>query len=614
MAGLKPAAVRGNIQSRVTGIQSMPALSITYNNNDDLKRVRAMSENVSIGNIEINQAGGLGGFLKSLGVARVAAMATVAVGMIGFFIFLIMRFQEPQMTVLFSDLEFKDSVEIVKKLEGMNVQHEVRGDGAVILVPNERVLKLRLAMAEEGLPAGGTIGYEIFDKGNTLGATNFVQNINQLRAIEGELSRTIKALNQVSHARVHLVLPKRKLFARDKARASASIVIKSRGDLDRGQIRAIQHLVAAAVEDLTPSQVAVVDENGRLLAKGAGDAKSGDPLAEEITERTRSYEFRLTRELEEIVGRVVGDGHVRVRVNAEMDFNRVTKVSEVYDPEGRVVRSSNTREESTSSKQPTGDKSVTVGNDLPDSNADKNADGSTTENQQKTEEIVNYEISKTNQTEIIEAGRVKRLSVAVLVDGVYAKGADGNSTYTPRQQAELDQIAALVRSAIGFNENRGDVVNITNLRFAEAENLKLDEADAGSFFNLGKADYFYIAELLVTLLISVFFIAFVIRPLVKRVLEPEKNDIVIDLAAAVEEKKPQENTPLDLDAEKLRSLEEVETQMRENKTAKNIEDAKASGQIHAAAIKQIGNLVENNPREATSVIRNWINEPEQSAA
>ena len=418
-----------------------------------------MSENVSIGNVEINNNNNIVSFLQSLGIARVAAMATVAVGMIGFFIFLMTRFNQPHLTVLYSDLEFKDSIEIVKKLEGLNVPHEIKSDGAVILVPKDQVLKLRLTMAEEGLPAGGTVGYEIFDKSNTLGATNFVQNINHLRAIEGELSRTIKALNQVQQARVHLVLPKRKLFARDKAKASASIIIKSRGELDRGQIRAIQHLVASAVENLSPAQVSIVDETGRLLASGLNQDQG--PMAQEVAQRTQSYEMRLTRELEEIVGRIVGEGHVRIRVNAEMDYNRVTKSSEIYDPDGKVVRSSNTREETSSSSQPTGDNSVTVDNELPDSNANNGNKGNAKEDQSKNQEVINYEISKTNQTEIIEGGRIKRLSVAVLVDGVYTKGADGKSTYAPRDKDELEEIADLVRSAIGFDKQRGDLINVT---------------------------------------------------------------------------------------------------------------------------------------------------------
>lgn len=565
-----------------------------------------MSEKVSIGNIEINNNNNIVSFLQSLGVARVAAMATVAIGMIGFFIFIMTRFNQPHLTVLYSDLEFKDSVEIVKKLEGLNIPHEIRGDGAVILVPKEQVLKLRLSMAEEGLPAGGAVGYEIFDKSNTLGATNFVQNINHLRAIEGELSRTIKALNQVQKARVHLVLPKRKLFARDKAKASASIIIKSRGELDRGQIRAIQHLVASAVEDLSPAQVSIVDETGRLLASGLNQGQG--PMAQEVAQRTQSYEIRLTRELEEIVGRIVGNGHVRIRVNAEMDYNRVTKSSEIFDPDGRVVRSSNTREETSSSQQPTGDKSVTVGNDLPDSNANKGTDGNAKEDQAKNQEVINYEISKTNQTEIIEGGRIKRLSVAVLVDGVYNKGTDGKSTYAARDKAELEQIAQLVRSAVGFNKERGDLLNVTNLKFATNDNLNLDEASEASMFDFTKADYFYIAELVITLLISLFFILFVIRPLVKRVLEPEKNDLVIDLVEHLGESKRADDTPVELDPEKLNTLEQVEDQLSENKTAQTIQDAKVNGEIQAEAIKQIGSLVQNNPKEATSVIRNWVDE------
>jgi len=565
-----------------------------------------MSENVSIGNIEINNNNNIVNFLQSLGIARVAAMATVAVGMIGFFIFLMTRFNQPHLTVLYSDLEFKDSIEIVKKLEGLNVPHEIKGDGAVILVPKDQVLKLRLTMAEEGLPAGGTVGYEIFDKSNTLGATNFVQNINHLRAIEGELSRTIKALNQVQQARVHLVLPKRKLFARDKAKASASIIIKSRGELDRGQIRAIQHLVASAVENLSPSQVSIVDETGRLLASGLNQDQG--PMAQEVAQRTQTYELRLTRELEEIVGRIVGDGHVRIRVNAEMDYNRVTKSSEIYDPDGKVVRSSNTREETSSSSQPTGDKSVTVGNDLPDANADKGDNGNAKEDQAKNQEVINYEISKTNQTEIIEGGRIKRLSVAVLVDGVYTKAADGKSTYAPREKVELEEIADLVRSAIGFDKQRGDLINVTNLKFAKSENLNLDDAAEASMFDFTKADYFYIAELFITLLISLFFILFVIRPLVKRVLEPEKNDIVIDLVEHLGEAQRADDNPVELDPEKLNTLEQVEDQLNENKTAQTIQDAKQNGEIQAEAIRQIGTLVQNNPKEATSVIRNWVDE------
>ena len=191
-------------------------------------------------------------FFKTLGPARLAAMSALAVGLIGIFVFLIVRFSQPQMETLFAELPVSDSSSIVRRLEAMNVPYEIRNKGAVILVPKERVLRLRMSLAEDGLPAGGTVGYEIFDKSGTLGATRFVQTINHLRALEGELARTIRALDRVRMARVHLVLPKRQLFARTKAEPTASIVVRLSGRIDKSQIKAIQHLAASAVKGPKP--------------------------------------------------------------------------------------------------------------------------------------------------------------------------------------------------------------------------------------------------------------------------------------------------------------------------------------------------------------------------
>ena len=219
----------------------------------------------------------------------------------------------------------------------------MKNDGAIVLVPKDQVPRLRMKLAEGGLPKGGGIGYEIFDKSDALGATSFVQNINHLRALEGELSRTIRAIDRVQAARVHLVLPERPLFSREKAEASASIVLKVRGELEPQQVRAIRHLVASAVNGLKPERVSIVDETGRLLADGAqGDSAVGVTA----DERQIAYERRLREQVEGIVTSVVGPGHARVQFTADFDFNRVTQTSEKYDPEGRVLRSSQTREES----------------------------------------------------------------------------------------------------------------------------------------------------------------------------------------------------------------------------------------------------------------------------
>ena len=202
-------------------------------------------------------------FVKQLGVTRLAAMAAVTAALIGFFAFVILRFTSPQMTPLFTDLAFDDSAAIIKDLERQAVNYEVRNDGAIIMVPRDMVTRLRMKFAEDGLPKGGGIGYEIFDKSESLGTTSFVQNINSLRALEGELARTIRAIDRVQAARVHLVLPERPLFSRDKADPSASIVLKVRGALDASQVRAIRHLVASAVSGLKPERISIVDESGR---------------------------------------------------------------------------------------------------------------------------------------------------------------------------------------------------------------------------------------------------------------------------------------------------------------------------------------------------------------
>jgi flagellar M-ring protein FliF len=226
---------------------------------------------------------GLLEFAKTLGAPRIAAMAAVTLALVGFFAFLILRVTAPQMTPLFTDLSYEDSSAIVKDLERQGVVYELRNDGGTVMVPKDRVARLRMSLAGEGLPKGGGVGYEIFDKSDALGTTSFIQNINNLRALEGELARTIRGLDRVVAARVHLVLPERPLFSRDKVDPSASIVLKVHGALEPQQVRAIRHLVASAVNGLKPQRVSIVDEAGRLLAGGTGN----DEFAE--SRSTRSF-------------------------------------------------------------------------------------------------------------------------------------------------------------------------------------------------------------------------------------------------------------------------------------------------------------------------------------
>ena len=541
-------------------------------------------------------------FVRTLGPARLAAMGAVAAGLVGFLIFLMLRFSQPQLGVLYTDLTFNDSLQIVKKLESMNIPHEIRQDGSIILAPKDKVLRLRMEMADSGLPAGGTVGYEIFDKADTLGATSFVQNINRVRAIEGELARTIRVLQRIIMARVHLVLPKRELFGRKSREPSASIVVKTRGELDPGQIKAIQHLAASAVDGLKPSRVSIVNESGRLLASGREDG----PLSggTEFGERNRAVERRMRREIEDIVASIVGNGRVRVRVSTEMDYSKVTKTTDVYDPDGQVVRSTQSRQESANATTPNGNDGVSVGNELPAANAEPGSDGSQQENSNKSEEVVNYEISRTTMTETAEGGRVKRLSVAVLVDGIYQKDAQGAVTYSPRPEEQLDQIRTLVRSAIGFVKDRGDEVQVVNLRFAETQAPAV--ADGGeqgwldSFMSMSKDDYFTIAELTVVGLISLLVLLLVVRPLVRRIITPEQNAPALEVLTAGD-------TPLlaGPDGQPL-SGDNLALPAPSSPMEETLKSARVAGDIQAKAVDDVGETIKSNPDEAVTIVRDWI--------
>ena len=520
-------------------------------------------------------------------------MVAVTVALIGFFAFIMMRVTAPQMTPLFTDLSFEDSTAIVKDLERQGIPYELKSDSAIVMVPKDKVTRLRMRLAEAGLPKGGGIGYEIFDKSDALGATSFVQNINHLRALEGELARTIRAIDRVQAARVHLVLPERALFSRDKAEASASIVLKVRGPLEPQQVRAIRHLVASAVKDLKPERVSIVDEAGRLLADGASTEGA---LGLSADERQVAFERRLREQVEAIVTSVVGPGHARVQLTADFDFNRVTQTSEKFDPEGRVMRSSQTREESSASNDGK-DGQVTVGNELPGAARPPTDNNSTREQSKKSEEILNYEISRSTKTEVTEGGRVNRISVAVLVDGAYTKNDKGETTYQPREKEEIDRIAALVRTAIGFDQKRGDQIEVVNLRFAEVPtNVIPEPTGLMSFLTFTKDDVMHWIELGVMLLLALVVLLLVVRPLVRRILESESSPSGnANVAAAI--------AGGDVQAALAQEIKAVPSQ-----TSKMIDMAQVQGQVHAQSVQKVGELADSNPNETISIIRSWLHE------
>ncbi len=549
--------------------------------------------------------------LRNIGAMRLAAMVGVTVGLIVFFIFITTRLATPNMALLYGNLDPADSARIAGELEVIGVPFEVSADGSRVLVPSDQVARLRMSMAERGLPSGGSVGYEIFDREQTLGTSSLVQNINRVRALEGELARTISSLAPVRSARVHLVLPRRELFSRQQQEPTASIIIKMRGAnrLDRNQVLAIQHLVATAVPGLKPTRISIVDDRGTLLARGGEDANAqfAGMTADEM--RTM-FESRLTRSLEQLLEPTVGIGNVRAEVRAEMDFDRIVTKEESWDPDGQVVRSSQTVSESSASSE-AGPEAVTVESNLPDAGTSGGGGARSVTN--RTEETTNFEISKTIRNQVREAGTVRRLSVAVLINGTETKGPDGKIQYQPRTPEEMQQIEKLVKSAIGYDEARGDTVEVVNLRFAGLPATFGEEVDT-TIFGFSPGDLRRLVEVVVLAVVGILIILLVVRPLIAKIFEVTPQVIaqagttaegapaaippgapgtpaITGPAAAAPAAPGAPGAPAEVGEEDLESM---------------IDIGRVEGRVRASSLRKVGEIIEKHPEEAVAIIRNWM--------
>ncbi|KRE02277.1 flagellar M-ring protein FliF [Bosea sp. Root381] len=543
------------------------------------------------------------------GAARLAAMLAVTLGLVGFFGFVMLKMSQPAMSVLFSDLSQQDVSAILKDLDTRGIKYELRGDGQTVLVAKADVPRLRLDLASKGIPAGGGVGYEIFDKGDAFSSTSFVQNINHLRALEGELSRTIRSISRVQAARVHLVIPERRLFERDREPPRASIVLKLGGDLDAAQVRAVRHLVSSAVDGLKPERVSIVDERGRLLADGAQSENGIAGLG--IEERQVSIEKRLKSQIEDIVASIVGHGRARVQVSAALDTNRVESRSETFDPESRVVRSSQNRTEASTTSDGAA-APVTVGNELPGAQQNQGGGPAPKDASSKNEEVVNYEISRTTRTEVLEGGRVKKLSVAVLVDGTYTRSPAGELGYQPRSNEELERIGQLVRTAVGFDDARGDKIEVVNLRFAEAPSAMTEMAEQTlmqQLLSFTREDLVRFAELGVISLLTLIVLMVVVRPLLKQALAPEPGSRALPAfmrGGVVVEASDATGDPAGSRA--LATVSEGRTVEVEAPSERMLAVAQIKGQLKAQSVEKIGQMVSQNPADSVAVLRGWIHE------
>jgi flagellar M-ring protein FliF len=550
--------------------------------------------------------------LRALGPMRLAAMAAVAVGTLGLLAVVALwgAGGGAHMALLYADLDPHDAGQVTEQLDRARIAHQVEGDGSRILVPSDQVAQARLLLAKQGLPTGGSIGYEIFDRGDGLTASDFQQQINETRALEGELVRSINMISGVRASRVHLVLPRREPFSRDRQEAQASVLLTMAGAarLDGDAVQAILNLVAAAVPGLKPSNIAVIDSRGNLLAR-AGAPVEQLAAAQTGAELRRATESRISRAVEEMLERSLGPGHVRAEAAVEMDFGTSREVQESYNPDGQVVRSTQTVSDNSRSTE--AQPNVSVANNLPNADAGRTQAGSQDARQ---EETTNYEINKTVRTVVQEMPQVRRISLAVMVDGVAVPGADGKLVWKDRPADELARIATLVRSAIGYDEKRGDHVEVVSMQFVDPEAGLAPPPGGLLGVMLDRADLLHLAETLIFGVLGILALLLVVRPMVLRVTA---------LAPAGMALVGADGMPL-LDGEGLSlagpggvgqtmlpgqsgGLAQIEDESMVN--VANIE-----GQMRASVVRRISDLVDKHPEESIAILRGWMGADESGAA
>ncbi len=553
--------------------------------------------------------------LQRLGIERIVALVVTILALIGLFAFIVVRAVEPRYTLLYAGMALDDTRTVTTRLDAMGVAYRLSAQGDAVLVPADRVLELRMALASDGLPGGGVVGYEIFDSADSFGTTEFLSNVNLKRAMEGELARTIQSLRAVRSARVHLVQPRRELFRRDTAPASASVFLAvGPGGLGRGEIAAIRHLVAAAVPGLEANRITVADDQGRLLARGG---EGGDALgALDDTEGYRSlFEARLQEKILQLLERSLGPGRVEAQVTAELDFDSTTTTEEIFDPERQVVRSTQIVDETTDLDERQPSDRVTVANNLPGGAADETA-ATSREQRARSEETINYEISRIVRNQTRRGGRLERLSVAVQVDGTYRTGEAGEVVFEPLSAAELGELEQLVRSAVGLDESRGDTLSIVSRRLAMPEPMAGTPAP---LLGLERADWLRLGEIGGLALLALLVLLLGVRPLLRKLATPvaaaaddpraprlltgpDGKQLLVHMPGGQMVRIDERGRPMLVgpDGEPLPVEPEPEA---ERISLKHIE-----GSVNASMLGEMSELVKTRPEDAIRVIRTWLHQ------
>ncbi|WP_282009202.1 flagellar basal-body MS-ring/collar protein FliF [Brevundimonas aveniformis] len=544
----------------------------------------------------------MGGFtaaIQRFGIGRLAALAGVAAGVAAVLVALMLRVGESPSALLYSNLDLREAGEVTAALDQAGISYEARGDGSTILVNRDDVGTARLMLAEQGLVTSGSVGYELFDAQSALGQTEFQQNMNRKRAIEGEIARTLMSMRGVNRARVMIALPERQLFQAEAAPVTASVSIDTGGrEMTGEEIQAVQQLVSTAVTGLRPDRVTIVDANNRLLAAGGeGEGFSGAAASE----RRAEIEHRLQATLLNLVEGVVGPGAARVQVTAEIDETRQTIQAQEFNPDGQVVRSTSSQQSNSSDSQGAEGGIVGVEEQLPEGEGAQGTAQGPSSTSDETGETTNYEISNTVTTTVREPGTIQRLSVAVAVDGVVTPpaGGEGEATYAPRSEEDMQRIQQLVRSAMGFNEGRGDQVEVVNVRFARPDGAAIGGTEASSgMFNFDQNDIMQMIQWLVLLIVGVLMVFFVLRPLVKAASTGGGVPMIAGSSGG------EGGGGQALGGGTMSGAPALPPSEMDQR----LDIARIEGQVKASSVRKVSEFVDSHPDESTAILRSWVHE------
>lgn len=566
--------------------------------------------------------------LRSLGQRRLLLLASVGLGIVVALLVLVSTVLQPTYRPVFTDLTPSDASKIVAALEQSGFRPEVSADGSVISVPEEGVARARMVVAEAGLSQQGAPGWELFDSATGIGMNSFMQRVNRMRALEGELARSIQTLNGVEAARVHLVLPEREAFSRSAPEPSASVVVRAAAgaEMSRRQAVAVRNLVASAVPDLAADRVTVLSATGQVIL-----AEGGPGGLEADLQSTRAgIEDRLARNIEAILNARVGPGNARVQVSADLSTERRVIVQESYDPDQQIARRIDTREEQ-SEGQEAGDAPVGVENNIPAALIDnEQGAGGSRESSTLARETVDFAIGNTRSETIIEPGEIERLSVAVLVNGIQdVQPGGGAPVYRERTAEELARLEQLVRSAVGFDAARGDTVSVESMRFMDYT-MSFGETPAPTLSQTLQESLPQMLRLVFALALVAMVLLFAVRPAMARLGAATALDGSGagggELALA--QPAPDSETPLlagsgqagesDPEATAAAALPGPDPEQAPvadfNKAPEGPPEYVSISSVKGAVLKQhleaVANLVDQEPDAALSVIRGWLKQAE----